>query len=32
LMKFQACEMDEDEKLYQLRVIEFLADLKKRYA
>ncbi len=31
LMKFQACEMGEDEKLYQLRVIEFLADLKKRY-
>ena len=32
LMKFQECEMDEDEKLYQLRVIEFLADLKKRYS
>jgi len=31
LMRFQACEMSEDEKLYQLRVIEFLADLKKRY-
>ncbi len=31
LMKFQACEMSEDEKLYQLRVIEFLADLKERY-
>ena len=32
LMRFQTCEMSEDEKLYQLRVIEFLADLKKRYA
>ena len=32
LMKFQECEMSEDEKLYQLRVIEFLADLKKRYS
>ena len=32
LMKFQECEMDEEEKLYQLRVIEFLADLKKRYS
>jgi hypothetical protein len=31
LMKFQECEMSEEEKLYQLRVIEFLADLKKRY-
>lgn len=32
LMRFQACEMSEDEKLYQLRVIEYLADLKKRYS
>lgn len=32
LMKFQDCEMGEEEKLYQLRVIEFLADLKERYA
>jgi len=32
LMRFQECEMDEDEKLYQFRVIEFLADLKKRYS
>ena len=32
LMKFQDCEMNEDEKLYQLRVIEFLADLKERYS
>jgi len=32
LMKFQACEMSEEDKIYQLRVIEFLADLKKRYA
>lgn len=32
LMKFQDCEMSEDEKLYQLRVIEFLADLKERYS
>jgi len=32
LMKFQVCEMDEDEKLYQLRVIEFLAELKERYS
>jgi hypothetical protein len=32
LMKFQECVMSEDEKLYQLRVIEFLADLKERYS
>ena len=32
LMRFQECEMNEEEKLYQLRVIEFLADLKKRYS
>jgi len=32
LMRFQACEMSEDEKLYQLRVIEYLADLKKNYS
>ena len=32
LMKFQECELTEDEKLYQLRVIEFLADLKERYS
>lgn len=31
LMKFQECEMSEDERIYQLRVIEFLADLKERY-
>lgn len=31
LMKFQVCEMNEDDKIYQLRVIDFLADLKKRY-
>ncbi|CAA6818820.1 MAG: Unknown protein [uncultured Sulfurovum sp.] len=31
LMRFQECEMTEDEKLYQLRVIEFLSDLKMRY-
>jgi len=32
LMKFQECDMTEDEKLYQLRVIEFLSDLKERYS
>ena len=32
LMRFQECEMTEDEQLYQLRVIEFLADLKERYS
>jgi len=32
LMKFQACDMNEEERLYQLRVIEFLSDLKKRYS
>jgi len=32
LMKFQMCEMDEEEKLYQSRVIEFLAELKERYS
>ncbi len=32
LMKFQVCEMNEDDKIYQLRVIDFLADLKKSYA
>jgi len=32
LMRFQGCEMSEDEQLYQLRVIEFLSDLKKRCA
>ena len=32
LMKFQTCEMDEEEKLYQSRVIEFLAELKERYS
>ena len=31
-MKFQECEMTEDEKVYQLRVIEYLEDLKQRYA
>jgi len=31
LMRFQACEMTEDERIYQLRVIEFLAELKERY-
>ncbi len=32
LMEFQECELSEDEKLYQLRVIEFLADLKEQYS
>ncbi|CAA6815488.1 MAG: Unknown protein [uncultured Sulfurovum sp.] len=32
LMQFQKCEMTEEEKLYQLRVIEFLTDLKERYS
>ena len=32
LMRFQECEMCEEEKLYQLRVIEFLTDLKERYS
>jgi len=31
LMKFQECIDDEDDRIYQLRVIEFLADLKERY-
>jgi len=31
LMKFQECIDDEDDRIYQLRVIEFLADLKGRY-
>jgi hypothetical protein len=31
LMKFQECIDDEDDKIYQLRVIEFLKDLKERY-
>lgn len=31
LMEFQKCIDDEDDKIYQLRVIEFLADLKERY-
>jgi N-methylhydantoinase B/oxoprolinase/acetone carboxylase alpha subunit len=31
LMKFQACVEDEEDKIYQLRVIEFLKDLKERY-
>lgn len=32
LMRFQECEMTEDEKIYQLRVIEFLGELKERYS
>ncbi|HHS93546.1 MAG TPA: hypothetical protein ENK82_09360 [Campylobacterales bacterium] len=32
LMRFQACPMSEEEKIYQLRVIEFLEDLKKRHS
>lgn len=32
LMRFQACEMTDDERIYQLRVIEYLADLKERYS
>ena len=32
LMEFQKCIDDEEDKIYQLRVIEFLADLKERYA
>ncbi len=31
LMEFQECIDDEEDKIYQLRVIEFLADLKERY-
>ena len=31
LMKFQECIDDEEDKIYQYRVIEFLTDLKKRY-
>ena len=31
LMEFQKCIDDEDDRIYQLRVIEFLADLKERY-
>jgi len=31
LMKFQECIDDEEDKIYQLRVIEFLSDLKVRY-
>jgi len=31
LMKFQECIDDEEDKIYQLRVIEFLKDLKERY-
>ena len=31
LMKFQECIDDEDDKIYQLRVIEFLTELKERY-
>jgi len=31
LMQFQECIDDEEDKIYQLRVIEFLADLKERY-
>ncbi len=30
LMEFQKCIDDEEDKIYQLRVIEFLADLKER--
>jgi len=31
LMEFQKCIDDEEDRVYQLRVIEFLADLKERY-
>ena len=31
LMEFQECIDDEEDRIYQLRVIEFLADLKERY-
>ncbi len=31
LMEFQKCIDDEEDRIYQLRVIEFLADLKERY-
>ena len=31
LMKFQECIEDEDDRIYQLRVISFLKDLKERY-
>lgn len=31
LMRFQACIEDEEDKIYQLRVIEFLKELKERY-
>lgn len=31
LMKFQECLDDEDDKIYQQRVISFLKDLKERY-
>jgi len=31
LMKFQECIDEEEDKIYQLRVIEFLSDLKERY-
>lgn len=32
LLRFQACAMSEEDRLYQTRVIEFLEDLKERYA
>jgi len=32
LMQFQECEMTEEERLYQLRVIEFLEELKESYS
>lgn len=31
LLRFHSCARSEDHRLYQLRVIEFLEDLKKRY-
>jgi len=31
LLKFQECINDEEDKLYQLRVIEYLKELKERY-
>ena len=31
LMEFQKCIDDEEDNIYQLRVIDFLADLKERY-
>lgn len=32
LLRFQTCAMSDEDRLYQARVIEFLEDLKQRYA